>query len=70
MKQGYMDRKINLTEGQALPGVYETIISLPNAINLRSGLKFFFSGELFCLDEMAINRFGHISPQFTNLDLS
>jgi SAM-dependent methyltransferase len=40
------------------------ILTTPNAVNLRSRTKFFIRGELFWFDEIAINRFGHISPQF------
>jgi len=39
------------------------ILSTPNVINLRSRCKFLIRGELFWFDEVAIERFGHISPQ-------
>lgn len=40
------------------------ILTTPNAVNLRSRMKFFIRGELFWFDEIAIHKFGHISPQF------
>ena len=40
------------------------ILTTPNAVNVRSRVKFLMRGELFWFDDGATRTFGHISPQF------